>query len=467
MIASDINLAFSMQDIDRFSVSSLLTRTTNDITKLQMFVALGLPMIIQGPILAVWAILKIMGKSWQWTTATGFAVLAAFIMLLVIIIFAMPKFKAVQMLTDNLSRVARENLTGLRVVRSFNADSYEENKFEKANAELTSANLFANRIQAIMQPGMTLIMSSLSLAVYWIGGILLNNAGMADRLSLFGDMVVFSAYAVQVVMAFMRMGMMLIMLTRASVSAARIEEVFRVEPTVIDGQGAPREKDSVGEVEFRHVSFKYPDAADYVLKDVSFTARKGETVAFIGSTGSGKSTLINLIPRFYDVTEGEVLVDGVNVKDYAGAALHDKIGYVPQKAVLFSGTIGSNISYGTKDATEADIHNAVSVAQGAEFVNKMEGRIERSHSAGRQEHLRRAKAAAVHSAGGLPQTGNLHSGRFLFRAGLQNRPGTTPRSEKQSRRRYLPHRRAANRHHQGRGQDHRIGRGENCGNGNP
>lgn len=372
-------MSFSMEEINNFSTSSLITRSTNDITQIQFIIAIGLQVIIKAPILAVWAIMKIAGKSWQWTAATGGAVAALIIMLSVIIIFAIPKFKIIQQLTDNLNQVTRENLTGLRVVRAYNAESYQENKFEKANHELTSTNLFANRLMAIVGPGMTFIMSGLSVSIYWIGAYLINAADMMERISVFSNMIVFTSYAMQVVLAFMMVSMIFIMLPRASVSAKRIMEVLDTEAKIIDGHLTEGKSGVSGDIEFRNVSFQYPDAEEPILRNISFKASKGETVAFIGATGSGKTSVINLIPRFYDATEGEILVDGVNVKDYTQEALHNKIGYVPQRAVLFSGTVASNVTYGSngkETAPEEMIKKAVEIAQGTEFVEKMDGQYE-------------------------------------------------------------------------------------------
>ena len=375
----DKTLSFSMEEINGFSTASLITRSTNDITQIQLIVAMGLQLIIKAPILAVWAVIKISGKSWQWTAATGGAVGALIVMLAVIIILVMPKFQSIQRLTDNLNRVTRENLTGLRVVRAYNSERYQEGKFEKANDDLTNTNLFANRLLALFSPGMMFIMSGLSVAIYWIGAHLINAADIPNRIEVFSNMVVFSSYAVQVVMAFMMVSMIFIMMPRAAVSAKRVMEVLETESKIMDGNVTEVQSGIVGEVEFRNVSFKYPDAEAPILQNVTFKAQKGETVAFIGSTGSGKTSVINLIPRFYDATDGEVLVDGVNVKNYTQEALHNKIGYVPQRAVLFSGTVASNVAYGDNGktkSTEDRLKKAVEIAQGKEFVEKMEGQYE-------------------------------------------------------------------------------------------
>ena len=377
--------SFSMEEINRFSTASLITRSTNDVTQIQMLVTLGLQMIVKAPIMAVWAVTKIAGKGMEWTITTGITLALLMGLIALVMIFVMPKFRKMQVLTDNLNRVTRENLTGLRVVHAYNAEGYQEEKFEKANQELTATHLFTSRGMAILMPVMTTMMSGLSLAIYWIGAYLINAAAMTEKLTLFSNMVVFSSYAMQVIMAFVMMVMIFIMLPRAAVSARRINEVLDTESTIRDGHATEGKPGMEGEIAFRHVSFRYPGAADYVLHDVSFQVHRGETVAFIGSTGSGKSTLINLVPRFFDVTEGEVLVDGVNVKDYKEEALYNKIRYVPQKAVLFKGTVASNFGYGDngrEEPTEEDIRTAVRIAQGADFVEKMEGQYHADISQG-------------------------------------------------------------------------------------
>ncbi len=366
--------SFSMEEIGRFSTASLITRSTNDVTQVQMLIVMGLSIMMRAPIMAVMAILKIVDKSWQWTLSTGVAVIVLLIVVIICVSLCMPKFKRLQSLTDDINQVTRENLTGLNVVRAYNAEGYQEEKFEKVNKDLTETHWFTSKTMAFMMPTIMLIMNGLSLAIYWIGAVLINDAqDLQGKFSLFSDMVVFSSYAMQVVMSFMMLVMIFIMLPRASVAAKRILEVLDTEPSIEDGtrDTFPVMKD--GEVEFKDVSFKYPDAEEYVLEHISFSAKKGETIAFIGATGCGKSTAINLIPRFYDVTDGEVLVDGVNVKEYTQEALHNKIGYVSQKAILFSGTIAENVAYGENGkapATQDDIVMAVKVAQASEFVEK-------------------------------------------------------------------------------------------------
>lgn len=373
-------LGFSMEEINNFSTPSLITRSTNDITQVQMIITMGLQAMIKAPIMAVWAILKISDKSWQWTLATGVAVAVMITMLTVLVVFALPKFKIIQTLTDNLNRVTRENLSGLRVVRAYNAEDYQDAKFEKANDELTGNYLFTTRLMAIMSPTMTAIMSGISLAIYWIGAYLINAARLPmDKAVLFSDMVVFTSYAVQVIMSFMMIAMIFVMLPRAQVSAKRINEVLETKTKIYDGKRTEGKDDMTGEIEFRDVSFMYPDARENVLHHISFTAHKGETVAFIGATGSGKTTLINLIPRFYDATEGQVLVDGVDVREYTQNALHQKIGYVSQRAVLFSGNIKDNIAFGDNVSNNENeqeimenIRKSMEIAQGSEFVDKLE-----------------------------------------------------------------------------------------------
>ncbi|MBU5476186.1 ABC transporter ATP-binding protein/permease [Eubacterium sp. MSJ-21] len=366
--------SFSMEEIGRFSTASLITRSTNDVTQVQMLIVMGLSIMLRAPIMAVMAILKIVDKSWQWTLSTGVAVVVLLVVVIICVSLCMPKFKRLQSLTDDINQVTRENLTGLNVVRAYNAEEYQEEKFEKVNKDLTDTHWFTSKTMAFMMPTIMMIMNGLSLAIYWIGAVLINDAqDIQGKFSLFSDMVVFSSYAMQVVMSFMMLVMIFIMLPRASVAAKRILEVLDTEPSIEDGtrDTFPVMKD--GEVEFKDVSFKYPDAEEYVLEHISFSAKKGETIAFIGATGCGKSTAINLIPRFYDATEGEVFVDGVNVKEYTQEALHNKIGYVSQKAILFSGTIADNVAYGENGkapATQDDIAMAVKVAQASEFVEK-------------------------------------------------------------------------------------------------
>ncbi len=364
---------FSMEEIKLFSTSSLITRTTNDITNVQMLISMGTQLIIKAPITAVWAVFKILNKSWTWSMLTGLAVLILLVTIAVLVLTVLPKFKIVQKLIDNINALTRENLTGIRVVRAFNAEKYQEDKFEVGNHKLTSTQLFNQRMMSIMSPIMYLIMNLLTLGIYFLGASLISDAGMASKLNLFSDMVVFSSYAMQVIMSFLMLAMIFIMYPRASVSADRINEVLETETKIKDGKFSGKTKKE-GEVEFKNVSFMYPDSQEYVLKDISFTAKKGEVVAFIGSTGSGKSTLINLVPRFYDATRGEVLVDGINVKDYKLETLHNKLGYVPQRAVMFGGSVNYNVAYGENGKgkkSEKKIQEAVHVAQAEDFVLKM------------------------------------------------------------------------------------------------
>lgn len=394
----------AMSEVKGFSTSSLITRTTNDITQVQMLVAMGLQLMIKAPITAIWAITKILNKSWQWSMTTGIAVLILLTVISILTIIVMPRFKIVQKLTDKINGVTRENLTGIRVVRAFNAENYQKNKFEDVNTKLTKQQMYNQKKFAIMQPVMYLVMYFLTLAIYFIGAYLIRDASMVNKLGLFGDMVVFSSYAMQVIMSFLMLAMIFMMSPRAQVSANRINEVLDTDITIKDGNINTNKTNEVGTVEFKNVSFKYPDADEYLLKNISFKANKGETVAFIGSTGSGKSTLINLVPRFYDATEGEVLVDGVNVKDYTQEFLHNKIGYVPQKAVMFNGTVNSNIAYGDNgkgEISEEKIKKAIEVAQGKEFVEKMDEKYD-THiaqggtnvSGGQKQRLAIARAIA-------------------------------------------------------------------------
>ena len=362
--------SFSMEEIKKFKTSSLITRTTNDITNIQMFISMGLQMLIKAPITAVWAILKILGKNYRWSIATFIAVVVMLSVIGTLMLIVLPRFKIVQKLIDNINDKTRENLTGVRVIRAFNAEKYQEGRFEEGNKKLTNTQMFNQRMMSIMSPTMYLIMNLLPLSIYVIGASLINSAGMFDRLNLFSDMVVFSSYAMQVIMAFLMLAMIFVMYPRASVSADRIKEVLDTETKVLDGKFSSDTK-LKGEVEFKNVSFKYPDADEYILKNISFKAKKGDTLALIGSTGSGKSTIVNLIMRFYDATEGEILIDGKNIKEYKLDALYKKIGYVPQRAVMFNGSVKYNISYGDKKVSEKDMKNAARIAQASEFIDKM------------------------------------------------------------------------------------------------
>lgn len=392
-----------MEEVKKFETSSLITRTTNDVTQLEMFIAMGLQMLIKAPIMAFWAVSKILNKSIEWSMLTGAGVVILLATVITLLIIVFPRFEKVQKLIDKVNSVIRENLTGIRVIRAFNAEKYQQDRFEDVNDNLTNMQLFNQKCFAILSPIMNLVMHFLTLGIYFIGAVLINKAGMFDKITLFSNMVVFSSYGMQVIAAFLMLAMIFMILPRAQVSARRINEVLDSDISIKDGtfDGNTKEK---GTVEFKNVSFKYPDADEYLLKDISFKVNKGETIAFIGSTGSGKSTLINLVPRFYDVTDGEILVDGVNVKEYTEEALHNKIGYVPQKAVMFTGTVKSNVSYGDngkKEPSLKKIKEAIEVAQGTDFVSKMENTYD-SHisrggtnvSGGQKQRLAIARAIA-------------------------------------------------------------------------
>ena len=391
----------SMSEVKEFSPNSLITRTTNDITQVEMFIGFGLQLLIKAPITAVWAITKILNKSWEWSMVTAVAVVILLLVIGILTIIVMPKFKIVQKLTDKLNEVTRENLMGIRVVRAFNAEEYQQEKFQNVNNSLTNLQLFNQKAMSIMAPVMYLVMYMLTLVIYFIGAYLIKDALVADKIGLFGDMVVFSSYAMQIIMSFLMLAMIFMILPRAQVSTSRINEVLDKRLSVIDGNVT--NKDEVGTVEFKNVSFKYPDAEEYVLRNISFKANKGDTVAFIGSTGSGKSTLVNLIVRFYDVTGGEILIDGVNIKDYKLEYLYKLIGYVPQRAVLFNETVNSNIRYGEamEEISDKKIVEAARVAQADEFISKMDDGYE-SHiaqggtnvSGGQKQRLAIARAIA-------------------------------------------------------------------------
>ncbi|PAD28699.1 ABC transporter ATP-binding protein [Paenibacillus sp. 7523-1] len=377
--------SFSLEEINSFSKPSLITRSTNDVIQIQMLIVIGLQLLIKAPILAVWALMKIMDKDWHWSLTTGLAIGLLILIVGICIVLVLPKFQKLQRLMDNLNRVTRENLTGLRVVRAYNAEPYQESKFNNANDEFTSTNLFANNVLATLMPTITLIMSGLSLAIYWIGAFIIQYADSGVKMTLFSDMIVFSSYAIQVVMAFMMLIMIFIMIPRAQVSANRINEVLETVPQLKDGSQTKWPSERSGEIEFKNVSFTYPDAEERVLQDISFTAKKGETIAIIGSIGSGKSTLVNLIPRFYDVTSGEVLMNGINVKEYDLRVLRNNLGYVSQNAVLFGGTITSNIAFGSNgkgDILVSDVVDSVYTAQAADFVESMNNNYEADISQG-------------------------------------------------------------------------------------
>ncbi len=394
---------FGIQEIKKFQTSSLITRTTNDVMQVEMLIGMGFQMMAKAPIMAVWAIMKILNKGLEWSilTAVCVAILLATVVTLMIIV--MPRFQIVQKLIDKINGVTGENLSGIRVIRAFNAEKFQSDRFEKVNDKLTKTQMFNQRCFAVMMPIMNLVMHGLTLGIYIIGAILINKAGMLDKITLFSNMVVFSSYGMQVIMSFLMLALIFMMWPRAEISAKRINEVLDEKIAIKNGTftGDTKEK---GTVEFKNVSFKYPDADEYLLKDISFTAKKGETVAFIGSTGSGKSTLINLIPRFYDVTDGEVLVDGVDVKEYDEAHLHNKIGYISQKAIMFTGTVSENVAYGDngrEKPTEEQIKKAIEVAQGTDFVEKMDKKYD-AHiarggtnvSGGQKQRLSIARAIA-------------------------------------------------------------------------
>lgn len=362
-----------MEEIKEFSPSSLITRTTNDVSQIEMLLGMGLQLLIKAPITAVWAVTKILNKNMSWSIITAVSLAILLVTLIIISLIVVPKFKIVQKLIDKLNNVTRENLTGIRVVRAFNAENYQENKFNEVNTSLTKQQMFNQKTFAIMSPMMYLVMYFLTLSIYYVGAYLINDASFSSKIGLFGDMIVFSSYAMQVIMSFLMLAMIFMMLPRAQVSAKRINEVLDKKVKLKEGNITSSKE--TGTITFKNVSFKYPKAEEYVLKDISFDIKKGETVAFIGSTGSGKSTLINLIPRFYDVTEGEILVDNINVKDYKEEVLNDKIGYIPQKAVIFSGTINSNIGFGKingKKTSSKNIKEAAAVAQASEFIEKLD-----------------------------------------------------------------------------------------------
>lgn len=376
-------LNLDTSEVKNFSTSSLITRTTNDITQIEMFLGMGLQLLIKAPITAGWAITKILNKNLTWSIATAVAVLILITTISILMAIVMPRFKIVQGLIDRLNSVTRENLSGIRVVRAFNAEKYQENKFNKVNNDLTNNQIFNQKAFNILSPIMNAVMHTLTLSIYFIGAILINNALMSDKIVLFGDMIVFSSYAMQVIMSFLMLAMIFMMLPRANVSSKRINEVLDTEVTIKEGEITENKNGLKGTIEFKNVSFKYPDADEYLLENISFTAKEGETVAFIGSTGSGKSTLINLIPRFYDATEGEILINGINVKEYNSEYLHNIVGYVPQKAVMFSGTVESNITYGKNTHNKPNkkkIEDALKVSQAYEFVSKLDKK-EKSHIA--------------------------------------------------------------------------------------
>lgn len=391
---------FSMAEINRFNTASLITRTTNDVQQVQMLITMGLQMMIKAPITAVWAITKIAGKQWQWSLSVAIAVAFMLISIAIVLLLVTPKFVRVQKLTDDMNRITRESLSGIRIVRAYNAEGFQKDKFEKVNGDFTKANLFTGRITAFLNPVMNLTMNGISLVIYWVGAIIINAAAMTEVWGLFGDMVVFMSYGMQIISSFMMLAMMFMIAPRSFVSAKRINEVLEVEEILKDGEGVG-ETSEVGTVEFQDVSFRYPDAEEDVLSHISFKAKKGQTVAFIGSTGCGKSTVVNLVSRFYDATDGGVFVDGVNVKKYRKNELAGKIGYVSQKALLFSGDIQANINFGDNDADEAMVEKAVDISRSADFVKAQKGGI-RGHvaqngsnfSGGQKQRLSIARAVA-------------------------------------------------------------------------
>lgn len=400
-------VGFSNEEINRFSTASLITRTTNDISQLQMFFSFGMQSLIKAPIMAFIAVGKISTKSWEWSLLTGGVIAFVCVLLVFIMLYAVPRMKKMQALTDNLNRITRENLTGLQVVRAYNAENYQEGKFAKANEEMTRNSQQANIAMSVMNPGMNLAMNGLTLGIYWIGAALISAiavtspAAMMERIGLFSDMVVFMQYAMQVIMAFLMLVMIFVMLPRVTVSAGRVNEVLDTKARIVDGKETQGKPGMKGEIEFRDVSFRYPDADGNTIHHISFTAHHGQTVALIGATGCGKSSIINLIPRLYDATSGQVLVDGVDVRDYTQDALRSKIGFVPQKAFLFSGTVSSNVGYGEDNASGAAIRKAVAVAQAAEFVESPEvgysGTVAQggsNFSGGQKQRLSIARAVA-------------------------------------------------------------------------
>lgn len=400
-------VGFSNEEINRFSTASLITRTTNDISQLQMFFSFGMQSLIKAPIMAFIAVGKISSKSWEWSLLTGGVIAFVCVLLVFIMLYAVPRMKKMQTLTDNLNRITRENLTGLQVVRAYNAENYQEGKFAKANEEMTRNSQQANIAMSVMNPGMNLAMNGLTLGIYWIGAALISAiavtspAAMMERIGLFSDMVVFMQYAMQVIMAFLMLVMIFVMLPRVTVSAGRVNEVLDTKARIVDGKETQGKPGMKGEIEFRDVSFRYPDADGDAIHHISFTAHHGQTVALIGTTGCGKSSIINLIPRLYDATSGQVLVDGVDVRDYTQDALRSKIGFVPQKAFLFSGTVSSNVGYGEGNASGAAIRKAVAIAQAAEFVESPEvgysGTVAQggsNFSGGQKQRLSIARAVA-------------------------------------------------------------------------